>query len=82
MLLPEKDAFYNNLITEDITEADYMHAKRVCKYFEVKHSDEYPDLYFKTGALLLAGVFVNFRKMYSEIYELDSAKFLSTPGLA
>ena len=27
--LPEKEEFYSNLIMEDITGADYMHAKRV-----------------------------------------------------
>ena len=35
--LPEKEEFYNNLNMEDITDADYMHAKRVCKAFEIKN---------------------------------------------
>ena len=26
---------------EDITDADYMHAKRVCKDFGIKNLDEY-----------------------------------------
>ena len=34
--LPEKEEFYGNLNMEDITNADYMHAKRVCKDFEIK----------------------------------------------
>ena len=29
--LPEKEELYSNLNMEDITDADYMHAKRVCK---------------------------------------------------
>ena len=33
---------------EDITDADYGHAKRVCKDFEIKNLGEYHDLYFKT----------------------------------
>ena len=33
--LPEKEEFYSNLNMEDITDADYMHAKRVCKDFEM-----------------------------------------------
>ena len=35
--LPEKAEFYSNLNTEDITNVDYMHAKRVCKDFEIKN---------------------------------------------
>ena len=34
--LPEKEEFYSNLNIEDITDADYMHAKRVCKDLEIK----------------------------------------------
>ena len=32
----EKDEFYSNSNMKDITDADYMHAKRVCKGFEIK----------------------------------------------
>ena len=45
--LPEKEEFYSNLNMEDITDADYMHAKRVCKDFEIKNLGEYHDLYLK-----------------------------------
>ena len=31
--LPEKEDFYSHLNMEDITDADYTHAKRVCKNF-------------------------------------------------
>ena len=33
-LFPEKEEFYSNLNIEDITGADYTHAKRVCKVFD------------------------------------------------
>ena len=59
-----------------------MHAKRVCKDFEIKKLRECHDLYVQSDTLLLADVFENFRNMYLEIYELDPAKFLSVPGLA
>ena len=32
--LPEKEELYSSLNIEDVTDADYMHAKRVCKDFE------------------------------------------------
>ena len=35
--LPEKENFYNHLNMEGITDADYAHAKRVCKDFEIKN---------------------------------------------
>ena len=59
-----------------------MHAKRVCKDFEIKNLGEYHDFYVRSNTLLLADVFENFRNMCLEIYELDPAKFFSVPGLA
>ena len=59
--LHEKEGLYSNLNMEDITNADYMHAKRVCKDLKIKKLGEYHDLYFKSDALLLAHVFENFK---------------------
>ena len=67
---------------EDITDADYAHIERVCKDFEVKKLWEYHDLSVQNNTLLLADVFEKFWNMCLEIYELDPAKLLSTPGLA
>ena len=67
---------------EDITDVDYAHGKRFCKDFEVKNLGEYHDLYVQSDTLLLADIFQKFRNMCIEIYELDSAKFLSSSGLA
>ena len=60
---------------EDITDADYMHAKGVSKDFEIKNLGEYQDLYVQSDTLLLADVFETFRNMCLKIYKLD-------PGLA
>ena len=76
--LPEKEELYSKLNFGEITDVDYRHGKRVCKGFELKDLGEYHDLYFKSDTLLLADVFESFRKICLEIYELDSAKFLST----
>ena len=56
--LPEEE-FYSNLNMENITDADYMHAKRVCKDFEIKTLGEYHHLYLKSVTLFLADVFKN-----------------------
>ena len=46
--LPEKENFYNHINMEDINDADYVHAKRVCKDFEIKNLREYHDLYIQS----------------------------------
>ena len=55
--MPEKEDFYSNLNPEDIADADYMHAKRVCKDFEIKNLGEYHDLYLESDVLLLVECF-------------------------
>ena len=65
--IPRKEAFYSHLNVEDITDASYTHAKRVCKCFEIKNSGKYQDLYVQSDTLLLADVFENFRNMCLKI---------------
>ena len=66
---------------EDITDADYTHAKRVCKDFRIKYLGEYHNLYVQSDTLLQADVFENFCNMCLEIYELHPAKKFSATGL-
>ena len=63
-LLSEKEDFCSHLNMEDITDADYAHAKRVCKDFEIKNLGEYHELYVQSDTLLLADVLEKFRNMY------------------
>ena len=67
---------------KDITDADNMPAKRLCREFEIRNLAEYHDLHLKSDTLLLADVLKNFRKMCLKIYYLDPVKFLSAPELA
>ena len=68
--LPKKE-FYTNSNIKEITDADYMHGKWVCKDFEIKKLGKYYDLYLKSDRLLLADAFNNFRKMRLKIYQSD-----------
>ena len=43
---------------------------------------EHHDFYVQSNTFLLADVFENFQNMCLKVYELDSACFLTTPGLA
>ena len=54
---------------DDITYADYKHAKNIQKNFEIKNLGEYHNLYVQS--LLIADVFENFRSKCIEIYELE-----------
>ena len=76
-----KKKFYRHLSIEDITNANYAHAKRVWKGSKINNVGDYHDLYVKRDKLLVADVFENFWNMYLKIYELFPAHFLSVPGL-
>ena len=53
-----------------ITDADYVHGKRVCKDFEIKNVGEYSDSYVQGDTLLLADIFENFWNMCFEYMNL------------
>ena len=60
ILLPEKKDYYNHLNMKCITDADYAHAKRVCKDFEIKNLGKCHDLRVQKNILFLANVFESF----------------------
>ena len=70
-----KQACYNKLNLEDITDKDYEHAQKVWGVFEIKNQGEKHDLYVLSDTLLLADVFENFRDKCIEIYGLGPAHF-------
>ena len=80
--LPDKDTFYSSPNTEDITDVDHRHAKRVFKKLNNENLGDYHDLYVQSDTLLLADVFEKFKNKCTEIYELDPAHILFAPELA
>ena len=48
---------------EDITDAYYAHAKRVCKDFEIKNLGEYHDLCVQSDTLFLVDVSEKFQNI-------------------
>ena len=77
--LPDKEDFSSHLNTEDISDIDYTHRKRVWKNFEIKNLHEYHDLYVQSN---IAHAFENFQNICLEIYELNPAHFLTAPLIA
>ena len=61
---------------------DYTHAQKVFEELKIKNLDDYHDFNVQSDTLLVADVIENFRNKCIEIYEVDSAHFLSAPGLA
>ena len=80
--LPPKEAFYNSLTKEHISDEKYQHAQTVWNTFNMKKLGEFHDLYVLTDVLLLADVFERFRDMTLENYKLDASHFYTSPGLA
>ena len=52
--LPDKSDFYSSLNTEETTDIDYRHAKKVFDKFCIRNLGEYHDLYVQSDTLLLA----------------------------
>ena len=77
--LPDKKAFYSELYLEGITHKDYTHAQKIFEELKLKNVGDYHDFHVQSDTLFLADVFQNFRSKCIEIYELDSAHFLSAP---
>ena len=66
---PKKEDFYSHLNMKDITDADYMDVKRVCKDFEIKNLGEYHDLHVQNYTLTYL--------MYSRTLEICVLKYMS-----
>ena len=79
--LPPKRDFYSELILEDISDKDYLHAQKVFNEYCTDIGD-YHYLYAQTDTFLFVDVFEKFREKCIEIYGLDPSYFYSAPGLA
>ena len=80
--LPGKEAFFNHLSGDDLSDEDYQHAQQIWRTFNLQNLGEYHGLYLKTNVLLLADVFKNFRKVCLNNYHLDPVHYYSASGLA
>ena len=76
-----KSKIFTVTYMEHITNADYGHAKRVCKDLKKRNLRDNRDLYVQSNTLLLVDVFENFRNMFLKIYVVDPAHFFPAPGL-
>lgn len=81
--LPPREAFASSLRGDvAASEQDYAHANRVWTDLACREFRNYHDLYLKTDVLLLADVFLQFRKACWNEYHLDILHYVSLPGFA
>ena len=57
-----KEKVYSKLSMEKITDANYKHAKKVWKYFEIKNLSECHGVFVHSNTFLLTGIFETFRR--------------------
>ena len=62
---------------EDIADIDYIHAKRVFKYFNIKNLGNYHGLYVQSDTLLLADVFESSSSSSIFFFKADSFTILT-----
>ena len=76
-----RDAFFNHLAHEALSEERYKHAHDVWRTFNMNTAGDYHDVYVNSDALLL-GVCERFCEMTMEYYKLDACHSFSAPGLS
>jgi len=79
--LPPKDAFFNRLTNESLTDADYEQALKVCNHYEMKNLQQYHDFYLTTDVLLLTDVLESYRSTMLNAHGLDCLHFPSLPSM-
>jgi hypothetical protein len=80
--LPPKEAFYNNLKEEHISDEDYEQVQNVWRVFEMKTLGDLHNNYVLTDVLLLADVMEMFKYMCMQNDSLDCLWYYTSPGLS
>ena len=74
--------FHSILNNTECSDDDYNYARETFNYFGCKEITDYIDLYVKTDVLLLANVFIAYRKEMYKIYGSDPLYCISVPGFS
>ena len=77
--LPPKNAFYNTLSKQHITDEDFDHAHNVWAKFECKNMGDYLKIYLAIDVLSLAQLFEDYRVMEFRQFAVDPSYFFSLP---
>lgn len=80
--LPLKNAFYNDLTGDHITDLEYEHAQNVFRAFNCRNMGDYSDIYLKTDVLLLCDIFERFRELSLKMFKLDPNHYFTAAGFS
>ncbi len=80
--LPSKEAFYQDLSEENISDQDYEHALVVWDTFKCKNMLQYSLLYNLSDVYLMAEAMINLKYSMMFDFGLDLSDYLSLPHLA
>ena len=80
--LPPREAFFNDLTKENISEDDYEFAQKVWLEFDCVCIKDYLEIYLLADVFLLADIFENFRQTSISNYDLDPVHFLTNAQYA
>jgi hypothetical protein len=80
-LLP-KEAFFNDLKRENISDKQYSKLEEVCKTFGINTLLELAKFYCESDTLLLAEIMLQMRKICHQYFQLDMMQFLSLGSMS
>jgi hypothetical protein len=80
--LPPREASFNRLKNEPISEEQHARAQNIWSCFNMKTVKDYHDLYLACDTVLLADVFERFRNFSMSNYGLDPPAYVSAPALS
>jgi hypothetical protein len=80
--LPPREAFFNRLTNEGVSQRDYAFAGQVWNLFDCGSMMDYCRVYMETDVYLLAEAVMTMRKTLFEEFELDMLQYLSLPMMA
>ncbi|GIY20130.1 c2H2-type domain-containing protein [Caerostris darwini] len=79
--LPNKEMFHNILRNSSISDSDYNHALTVFEAFECKTFSNYLEIYENVDVVMLAEIFLSFRRTSMQSYHLDPVHFITSAQL-
>eukprot|EP00116_Pleurobrachia_bachei_P002124 sb/3462386/ len=79
--LPPKEAFFNDLTEQELSNEDYEFVQTTMEKFELETLGDLHDHYVQTDVTLLADVFQSYRTLCIEHLSLEPINYLSLPAL-